>query len=59
MHSGVPLVDIVDLEPDQLMILLEVSEEDAVQIIADTDQRIIEILQEERRLKEDIPEEAE
>ena len=53
------LVDIVDLEPDQLMMLLEVSEEEAVQILADTDQRIIEILQEERRMKEDIPEEAE
>jgi len=53
------LVEIVDLEPDQLMMLLEIEEEEAVQIISDTDQRIIEILQEERRLKEDIPEEAE
>ena len=42
---------------EQLALLLDISEELAVQIIDETDQRIIEIQEAEKRNKEDLPEE--
>lgn len=53
------LVEIIDLEVDQLSQLLGVSESEAASIQEDVDKRIIELQEEELRMKEDIPEEAE